>query len=141
MRKFLSLIFILTLLSFISCQDILECIINRHPELPNKTLASAQVNQFYIETIQAEIKNEPMDDNYDYYFSIDGNLPRGIDSYVDYRTIVFEGEPYLAGTYKFTIRLSVEQSYNYSEECENNFNDCDGLCSESTSQVYTIIVN
>jgi hypothetical protein len=131
----------LTLLSFISCQDILECIINRHPELPNKTLGLAQVNQFYTESIQAEIKNEPLDNNYDYYFSIDGNLPRGIDYYVDYRTIVFEGEPYLAGTYKFTIRLSVEQSYNYSEECENNFNDCDGLCSESTSQVYTIIVN
>ena len=141
MRKFLSLIFMLTLLSFISCQDILECIINRHPELPNKTLELAQVNQFYTESIQAEIKNEPLDNNYDYYFSIDGNLPRGIDYYVDYRTIVFEGEPYLAGTYKFTIRLSVEQSYNYSEECENNFNDCDGLCSESTSQVYTIIVN
>jgi len=141
MRKFLSLIFMLTLLSFISCQDILECIINRHPELPNKTLGLAQVNQFYTESIQAEIKNEPLDNNYDYYFSIDGNLPRGIDYYVDYRTIVFEGEPYLTGTYKFTIRLSVEQSYNYSEECENNFNDCDGLCAESTSQVYTIIVN
>ena len=141
MRKFLSLFFMLTILSFISCQDILECIINRHPELPNKTLELAQVNQFYTESIQAEIKNEPMDDSYEYYFTIDGNLPRGIDSYIDYRTIVFEGVPLVAGTYKFTLRLSVEQGYNYSEECENNFNDCDGLCSESTSQVYTIIVN
>jgi hypothetical protein len=131
----------LILLSFIGCQDILECIINRHPELSNKTLAEAQVNQFYTETIQAEIKNEPMDNSYDYYFSIDGNLPRGIDSYIDYRTIVFEGAPLVAGTYKFTLRLSVEQAYNYSDECESNFNDCDGLCAESTSQVYTIIVN
>jgi len=128
-------------LSFISCQDILECVINSHPELPNKTLSVAQVNQFYTESIQAEIKNEPLDDSYDYYFSIDGNLPRGIDYYIDYRTIVFEGEPYLAGTYNFTIRLNVEQSYDYREECENNFNDCDGLCSDSTSKGYTIIVN
>jgi len=139
MRKWLSLLFMLTLLSFISCQDILECVINSHPELPNKTLEVAKVNQFYTETIKAEIKNEPMDDSYDYYFSIDGNLPRGIDYYVDYRTIVFEGEPYLAGTYNFTLRLSVEQSYNY--ECENELNNCDGLCSDSTSHVYTIIVN
>jgi len=139
MRKCLSLLFMSTLLSFISCQDILECIINSHPELPNKTLEVAQVNQFYTESIKAEIKNEPMDDSYEYYFSIDGNLPRGIDYYVDYRTIVFEGEPYLAGTYNFTLRLSVEQSYNY--ECENELNNCDGLCSDSTSHVYTIIVN
>jgi len=139
MRKWLSLLFMLTLLSFISCQDILECVINSHPELPNKTLEVAQVNQFYTESIKAEIKNEPLDDSYDYYFSIDGNLPRGIDYYVDYRTIVFEGEPYLAGTYNFTLRLSVEQSYNY--ECENELNNCDGLCSDSTSHVYTIIVN
>ena len=141
MKKIISLSLFSTFLLFMSCQDILECVINRHPELSSKTLAYAQINHLYSETIKAEIKNEPMDDNYDYYFSIDGNLPRGIDYYVDYRTIVFEGEPYLTGTYKFTIRLSVEQSYNYSEECENNFNDCDGLCSESTSQVYTIIVN
>jgi len=139
MRKWLSLFFMLTLLSFNSCQDILECVINSHPELPNKTLSVAQVNQFYTESIQAEIKNEPMDDSYEYYFTIDGNLPRGIDYYVDYRTVVFEGEPYLAGTYNFTLRLSVEQSNNY--ECENELNNCDGLCSDSTSQVYTIIVN
>lgn len=139
MRKCLSLLFMLTLLSFISCQDILECVINSHPELPNKTLEVAQVNQFYTESIKAEIKNEPLDDSYDYYFSIDGNLPRGIDYYVDYRTIVFEGVPLVAGTYNFTLELYVEQGNNY--ECENELNNCDGLCSDSTSHVYTIIVN
>jgi len=142
MKKTVSfgLLFII-ILFFISCQDVLECVVNRHPELSNKTLAIAQINEFYSESIQAEIKNEPMDDSYNYYFSIDGNLPRGIDSYIDYRTVVFEGIPLVAGTYRFTVRLSVSQQNNYSEDCENNFNDCDGLCKESTSQTYTINVN
>ena len=141
MKKIVKLSFISTFLLFMSCQDILECVINRHPELSSKTLASAQINQLYFETIEAEIKNDPMDNSYDYYFSIDGNLPRGIDSNVDYRTMIFEGVPLVTGTYKFTVRVSVQQSFNYRDECESNFNDCDVLCSESTSKDYTIIVN
>ena len=141
MKKVISLAFICMCLMFINCQDILECIINRHPELPKKTLAVAELNQFYQETITAEIKNEPLDDSYNYYFSIDGNLPRGVDFYVDLRTLVFEGVPLVAGTYTINVRLRVAQSSNYSDYCESEFNDCDGLCNESTSETYTIIVN
>lgn len=141
MKKLVSVVYILMILLFISCQDILECIINRHPELSNKTLVSAKVNQFYSETITANIKNEPLDDNYDYYFSIDGELPQGIEYYIEYRTVILEGTPLVSGSYNFKVYLSAVQSYNYSEACENNFNDCDGLCKESTSKVYTIVVN
>ena len=141
MKKVGSLLLLLTFLSFFSCQDALECIINKHPELSNQPLASAQVDQLYSETITAQIKNEPSDDNYNYYFSIDGALPRGIDYYIDYRTIFLEGTPLISGTYKFTVRLTVEQSDNYIEECENEFNDCDGLCGDTTSQAYTLLVN
>ena len=142
MKKTVSLGFLFTIiLLFTSCQDILECVINRHPELQNKTLSIAQVNESYFETIQAEIKNEPLDDSYDYYFSIDGLLPGGVNFYVDFRTAIFEGVPLQTGTYKFALRLRVSQANNYSYDCENDFNDCDGLCTESTSQAYTIIVN
>jgi hypothetical protein len=141
MKKAIHLAFICMCLLFINCQDILECIINRHPELPKKALAVAEVNQFYQETITAEIKNEPLDDSYNYFFSINGNLPRGLDYYVDLRTLVFEGVPLVAGTYTIKVGLSVSQSSNYSDDCESNFNDCDGLCKEFTSETYTIIVN
>ena len=141
MKKAASIGFLLTVILFISCQDILECVINRHPELTNKNLALAQVNESYFETIEAEIKNEPLDDSYNYYFSIDGQLPRGVNFYVDFRTVVFEGVPLQAGTYKFTVRVNVSQANNYLDDCESAFNDCDGLCSQSTSQSYTIIVN
>lgn len=141
MKKSPILHLLLIVFSFISCQDIIECIINRRPELTSKTLAVAQVNQFYTETITADIKNEPLDDNYDYYFSIDGELPRGIVYVIEERRIVLEGTPLDSGSYKFKVWLSAEQSYNYSEACENRLNDCDGLCEESTSKVYTIVVN
>jgi hypothetical protein len=108
---------LLTFLSLISCQDILECIINRHPELSNQPLASAQVDQLYSETITAQIKNEPLDDNYDYYFSIDGELPSGIEYYIEYRAIILEGIPLVSGSYSFKVMLSAEQSYNYSDTC------------------------
>lgn len=141
MKKISSLILLLTLVSLHSCQDILECIINRRPELSNNTLAPAQVDQFYSELISADIKNEPSDDSYNYYFSIDGALPSGIDYYIDYRTVIIEGTPSVSGTYNFTVRLSVEQGYNYAIDCENRLNDCDGLCEESTSKAYKIVVN
>lgn len=141
MKKLLSLLLLLILVSMNSCQDVLECIINRHPELSNNTLPPAEVDQFYSEIITAEIKNEPSDNSYNYYFSIDGALPRGMEYYIDYRTIIIEGTPLVSGTYKFTVRLSVEQADNYAEECESSLNDCDGLCKESTSKVYSILVN
>ena len=141
MKKLPSSFLVLSFLLLISCQDALECIINKHPELSNQPLSSAQVDQFYSDTITAQIKNEPSDDNYNYYFSIDGALPRGIDYYIDYRTIFLEGTPLVSGTYNFTVRLTVEQSDNYIEECENKLNDCDGLCGDTTSQAYTLLVN
>ena len=141
MKKLPSSFLVLSFLLLISCQDALECIINKHPELSNQALSSAQVDQFYSDTITAQIKNEPSDDNYNYYFSIDGALPRGIDYYIDYRTIFLEGTPLVSGTYNFTVRLTVEQSDNYIEECENKLNDCDGLCGDTASQAYTLLVN
>ncbi|MFH4965519.1 hypothetical protein V8G69_11000 [Gaetbulibacter sp. M235] len=141
MIKLLSRTLLVTVFLFCSCQDILECIINKRPELSDRKLAQAYVNQLYSEKITAGIKNEPLDNSYDYYFHIDGELPEGIEYIINYRDIVLQGRPLSSGTYKFTVRLSAEQKYNYSDDCESNFNDCDGLCDESTSRAYTIIVN
>ncbi len=141
MIKVLSRTLLVTFFLFCSCQDILECIINKRPELSDRKLAVAYVNQLYSEKITADIKNEPLDNSYNYYFHIDGELPDGIEYIIDYRSIILEGRPLVSGNYKFTVRLSAEQKYNYSEDCESNYNDCDGLCNEATSKTYTIIVN
>jgi len=141
MKKVFLLLLLLVFLPIMSCQDVLECIINRRPELADKTLAMAELNQFYSEKITSDIKNEAFDDGYAYYFSIDGQLPRGISYYIDYRDVILEGVPLVTGRYTFTVRLSVEQLNDYLDECESSFNDCDGLCNDSTSKSYTIWVN
>jgi len=141
MIKLLSRALLFFVFLFCSCQDILECIVNKRPELSDRTLAVAYVNQLYSEKITADIKNEPMDNSYNYYFQIIGKLPEGIEYTINYREIILEGRPLVSGSYKFTVKLSAEQKYNYSEDCESNFNDCDGLCEESASRVYTISVH
>ena len=130
---------VIVILFFVtSCQDILECVINRHPELPDRRLATGQVNQYFFEEIKAEIKNEPRDDSYYYYFSIEGDLPRGLEYTIDYRSVIIQGTPLESGRFNVTVRLSVEQANDYYEDCENAFNDCDGLCEETTSHRYTV---
>lgn len=137
----LSIILLLLSFSFVtSCQDILECVINRHPRLDDKRLITALVDNFYFEEIRADIKNEPRDNSYYYYFSIDGDLPRGLEFFIDYRSVIIEGTPLETGIYNFTIRLSVEQANDYYEECENQLNDCDGLCDDITLQRYRLVV-
>ncbi|MFC4722092.1 hypothetical protein ACFO5O_07150 [Geojedonia litorea] len=141
MKKLAITIILVGLLSLLGCQDLLECIINRRPELSDNPLEIAFVNNFYTETITSEIKNEPFDDGYYYNFFITGELPPGIEYYIDYRNVIFEGVPVVAGTYTFKVNLSVSQADNYEDECENRFNDCDGLCAESISKTYSIVVN
>lgn len=124
-----------------SCQDIIECVINRHPELPNKTLKRGSVSHFYFDEIKAEINNEPSDNRYFYYFSVVGEIPEGLDVIFDHRSVYFEGVPENNGIYTFKVNLWVELGDNYYDECENRLNDCDGLCNDSTSKEYTISIH
>ena len=127
-------------LFIIGCQDILECVVNKHPVLSEKNLKSGQVGTYYIDKINAEIKNEPLDNDYYYYFTVSGDLPEALDLTINYREVVFEGTPTTSGKYSITIQLSVEQTNDYFEECESDLNDCDGLCSKKTSQTYDLVI-
>lgn len=141
MNRFLKVLSIIAVFFFTSsCQDILECIINRHPELSDQRLQTGQVNNYYFEEIKAQIKNEPRDNSYYYYFSIDGDLPQGLEFIIDYRSVIIKGTPQASGRYTFTVHLNVEQANDYYEDCENEFNDCDGLCDESTVKTYTLSI-
>jgi hypothetical protein len=140
LKKTTYLLSILLFFQLTSCQDIIECVINRHPELPNKTLDIGNVGEFYFEEIRAEINNEPSDNRYFYYFSINGEVPEGLDIIFEHRSVYFEGRPQERGYYTFTVDLWVELGDNYYDECENRLNDCDGLCDDSTSKEYTIYI-
>jgi hypothetical protein len=141
MKQALSITVLLSFFLLNSCQDILECVINRHPQLQNARLTTGQVNNYYFEEIRADINNEPRDDSYYYYFSIDGDLPRGLEFIIDYRSVFIEGQPLESGVYNFSIRLTVEQANDYYDNCENRLNDCDGLCEDTTIERYRLVVN
>ena len=117
-----------------SCDDIIDCIIQKNPVLNDKDLKAGILNEFYSDYISAEIENEPNDDSYTYYFFVSGNLPDGLESYVDNRKVVFEGVPLETGTFEFKIELNVGGSGR--EGSETN-----GLCADSTSKKFTIIIN
>ena len=97
--------------------------------------------QDYYDEINAEIKNEARDNAYYYFFSLDGELPEGIDVYFDYRDVIIEGRPLERGRFNFTISLFVEQANDYYDDCESEWNDCDGLCAESVSRSYVLTIN
>lgn len=137
-QPFIRLVFIFGFILFYSCQDVLECVINRHPVLEDKTLRVGQVDHIYHDHFSAQIKNEPLDNSYDYFFHISDNLPPGLDIIVDFRTIIIEGIPEQSGTFFIEVHLDVQQYDYYYDDCASNFNDCDGLCRESTSRTYSL---
>ncbi|HMB99595.1 MAG TPA: hypothetical protein VKN14_01015 [Flavobacteriaceae bacterium] len=135
MKQYSILYVFISLFFLTSCQDILDCIINRSPELPDKILETGLVNAFYSDFLNAEINNEPQDDDYDYYFELYGDLPEGIEMFVDYRKVYFEGIPTESGVFTFTIYLSVDPPLYYDYDTDEYE---DSLCSYSTSKDYTI---
>jgi len=138
MHKNLSFSFIIASFFLLtSCQDILECIINRKPILSEIDNNTGRQGEYFFGNITSQIKNEPRDNDYFYYFNFYGDLPEGVDVFFDFRDVIVEGYPRTTGRYRFTITLDVEQVDNY---CENQLNDCDGLCEESTSRTYIITI-
>jgi len=60
------------------CQELIDCIINVSPELPDKTFKTGKVGELYHDELLAGINNQPNDDDYNYYFDFSGNLPEGL---------------------------------------------------------------
>jgi hypothetical protein len=133
--KLLPLVFCFLVLG---CEDIVDCIFNKRPEIPNKSFNVGYVNHFYSDEFTSEIKNEPRDDDYDYYYEVSGDLPEGIEIYTDYRTLILEGTPLEQGRFRFTIYLDVDPPEYYDEDTGQYE---DSLCSDSTSKEFTITIN
>ncbi len=140
MKQSLPLLVFISFFLFTSCEDTLDCIINVRPVLSQKSLEVGLVDRFYSEKITAEIKNEPRDNDYDYYFDISGEIPEGLNVVFDYRDVIIEGTPLKSGRYSFTIYLDVEAPYSYYYDDFGNERYNDNLCSSSTSKRYTIAI-
>jgi hypothetical protein len=130
--KILLLFFSFTLLG---CNDFLECLVDRRPELSNEQFPIANTESYYYVDIRAEINNEPRDDDYDYFFEFTDSLPAGLDYFVNYRTISIEGTPEESGTYRITLNVYVDGPFRNGFVEDNTV-----LCDYSASKTYTLIV-
>jgi hypothetical protein len=123
---------VLILYFVFSCSEPL-CVFPKEPELANKEFPIGNTEDYYYVDLNAEINNEPRDDDYDYYFDVEG-LPQGMDYFVNYRTISLEGTPEETGTFTIIIYLDVDGPFNnFDEEPER-------LCNYSISKSYTLII-
>ncbi len=140
MKQSILIILLFSFFSFNSCENVVDCIINVRPVLSDKKLAIGGVNQYYSEIISAQIKNEPQDNAYDYYFDVRGKIPDGLEVIIDYRDVYIEGMPTKAGRYTFTVYLDVDplNEYYYDEYGNQRYDD--SLCTDSTSKTYTIAI-
>jgi len=132
----LSLLFVIGMgssLTLVSCEDIIDsiadCVINRRPNLPDKDLEVGYLDKNYYDELKASIVNEPYDDDYYYNFKIMGQLPNGIESWVDGRKVVFSGRPLQTGTFYIKINLIVTPYYEEG-----------GLCDKTISKDYILLI-
>lgn len=136
--RYLKLFLLVCCILLLSCEAIIECVINRRPVMPNKIFDEGAVGYFYTDEFTSEIKNEPQDNDYDYFYTFYGDLPEGLEFYTDYRTVIIEGTPIEQGVFEFTIYLDVDPPEYYDED-SGEYED--SLCSSSTSKDFTIVVN
>ena len=131
---------IFALVSLISCDMILDEILDdcnsyNYPVLDSKQLKVGKENEFYSDYVKAEVRNDPHDDSdYEYQFDVYGNLPRGINWFVDGRKVTFKGTPRKHGLFKFTVEVWVEVKQEWW------LDDIPELCDDYTSTEFTINV-
>ncbi|MCA0133123.1 hypothetical protein [Winogradskyella alexanderae] len=131
MKNIKTLSIVLLSFLFLNCENFLECIIPREPELQNATFPIGNTESYYYTEVRAEINNEPRDQDYDYYFEVRG-LPLGMDYFVNFRTISLEGRPQETGAFEVTIFVDVDGPFRADAS--------EVLCDYSTSKTYTLII-
>lgn len=106
-------VFFIALFSFIfltGCTDVFDCITNKRPQIHNATFPRGEIGVYYYAEVTTEVKNEPRDNDYGYYYRLYGELPDGIRMFDNYRTVSFEGVPEVSGVFTFTLVLTVDRS-------------------------------
>jgi hypothetical protein len=137
MKKLLLLIAVVLFLG--SCDRWTDCIINNSPQLNQHNFLIGFLDIDYEDSLNAEINNDPRDNNYYYYFSVHG-LPRGMD-YESYgRELVIFGTPQESGRFNIEVYLNVEAAILYYDESDGPFEDGDTLCKDSTSRWYSLSI-
>ncbi len=123
------------------CAELLDCVASTRPNLHSKSLYLGTVGNSYSDFIEADVTNDANDNDYNYYFSVTGNLPPGIRYYEQGRKIFFNGNPNQAGTFTFRVRLTINAP-DYYDSNQGFFEDGNRICfgDDTTTKVYTIVI-
>ncbi|MEL0457527.1 hypothetical protein WJN01_14905 [Flavobacteriaceae bacterium SZ-1-7] len=117
--------------SLLNCEGALNCLTGlKPPELPTKQLMPGYFEKNYYDTLVPYVPQNPDAQGYNWYFELEGQLPEGIEVYLDAEKIVFEGIPKQTGIFELKIFLDVDPINGV------------GLCdSARTSREYTLQIN
>lgn len=111
----------------------IDCIDNDGPRLSPNVLPDPVLFETYSERVQVSISNEPRDDNFEFRFSLIGDLPEGMEFESAGRDFRLFGTPIELGVFNFSLRVVVTGT-------RNGFNDTSGLCTtvDTNNYVWTI---
>ena len=140
-----NLYFILITLSALlvsGCAELIDCVASARPNIHSKNLATGNFGLPYSDFIEADVTNEPNDDAYIYYFSVDGNLPPGMTYREQNRRITIFGTPTMSGSFTFRVNLTVDPP-DYYDGNNGFWDDSNQICfsDDSTSKEFTIVIN
>lgn len=135
MKKSTALLLVLFTVFTTSCDSITDCIINTRPHLPHTDFVDGNAGLFYEGVIRAEIKNEPRDGNYWYYFTVTG-LPAGMDYEFIGRDLFLFGIPESPGRYSIEVFLEVEPRSVFIDDDDSWDEDGDSLCSYTDERFF-----
>lgn len=145
MKKILRNIYISLFLSsaflLFGCAELIDCVASARPDLHSKTLSVGTIGHGYSDFIEADITNEPDDNAYDYFFTVDGNLPPGMMYHEQGRRVYFSGNPTQAGSYAFKVRLTVDPP-DYYDPNQGFWEDGNRICfgNDTTTKEFTIVI-
>ncbi len=129
----------LSMFSFSSCNELADCIASTTPELQSKILKEGNVGSEYSDKINSEVKNDPNDNAYGYYFNVEGKLPDGLAYTVSHRVFSINGIPTKAGTFKFKVILRIDPPHDWDEDGGDSNRICFG--DDTTEKTYTIKIS
>lgn len=140
-QKLYPFIYFLIIISFSRCAELIDCIASARPDIKSKNLIVGYIGSNYNDFIDSEVTNEINDNNYNYYFSLSGNLPPGVSFYTQGRRIILTGNPIATGIYTFTVTLTVDP-FEYYNPNQSFFEDGNRICfgDDTTSKDFKITI-
>ncbi|MGC4041637.1 MAG: hypothetical protein QM710_12845 [Flavobacterium sp.] len=140
LRKIYILLFSVSAFLLSGCSELIDCVASARPNLHSKNLATGTVGGSYTDFLEADITNEPHDNDYDYFFSVHGNLPPGMTYYEQGRKVFFTGTPSQAGTFSFKVTLTVDPPDSFSNG--GFWNDSNRICfdDDTITKEFTIVI-